>query len=161
VQKLEGELAARWNMPADEACLLAHLSGGRVGTALDLHEHPEKVEHRRTWQEDALNLLEAPYRDRLKYSESINPKPVDREKLRQIFSAWLSMWRDLMLASSGANIPLVNLDLEADLKRAARQVGAPAARACTAALEKSLAGLDANLNTQLLTDTILLDWPKV
>ena len=35
------------------------------------------------------------------------------------------------------------------------------ARACTAELEHGLARLNANVNPRLLTEILLMDWPKI
>lgn len=158
VAQLQSELAARWQIEPEAAQRLAHLSGGRVGAALNLRAEPESLDLRREWVEDALRLAQASRRERFSYAEGVKTK--EREWLRQMLLVWLSLWRDVLMRAAGADTPLVNLDWQADIEQLARRVSLPAARAVTAALEQNLARLDANLNRQLLLEVTLLDWPR-
>ncbi len=91
-------------------------------------------------------------------------KRTDREALREnlhdAYRTWLSFWRDVMLRSAGAQAALVNIDVEERVQAAAVQTGLETARRQAAALEKGLARLN-SANLQLLTETLLLDWPRV
>lgn len=158
VAQLQSELSARWQIEPKTAQRLAHLSGGRVGAALNLRAEPESLDLRREWVEDALRLAQASRRERFSYAEGVKTK--EREWLRQMLLVWLSLWRDVLMRAAGADTPLVNLDWQADIEQLAGRVGLPAARAVTAALEQNLARLDANLNRQLLLEVTLLDWPR-
>ncbi len=157
LERLTGELVKR-NLPSEDARLLAHLSGGRFGYALHLQEDPSLLEQRRIFLDDLLNLLTSNRRERFAYVETMGR---DRETLRQAYQVWLSFWRDLMLRAASADLPLVNLNLEAEITRLASQVSLSTARACVAALEQGISRLDANLNARLLTEVLLLDWPRL
>ncbi len=164
VGELAHALTERWSLPEDEAVLLAHLSGGRVGYALSLHESPELLEQRQGWLEDLHMLLVASRRERFAYAESVTKRrdrAVTRENLRSMFGAWLSYWRDLLLTCSGSSAPLINRDWAESLRDLSRQIGPSTARACAANLEQAITRLDANLNFQLLTEVVLLDWPRI
>ena len=145
-------------LPAEQARLLAHLSGGRLGYALRLKDQAEKMEQRNSVLSDLLNLLSANRRERFSYAESAAK---DREALRETYGIWLSFWRDLMLRAASPRLALVNTDLEHEIDELARHISLPAARACVSNLEKSITRLDANLNARLLTEVLLLDWPYI
>jgi DNA polymerase III subunit delta' len=161
--RLQSELEKQDLIPTD-ARLLAHLSGGRFGYALRLKDDDVKMEQRRAFIEELVHLLGASRRERFAYAESLAK---DKEALREAYRVWLSFWRDLMLrracppGSELAELPLVNLDMEAEINHLASQIELTAARKHVAALEQGITRLDANLNARLLTEVLLLDWPYV
>jgi len=157
LDRLGNELEQHELSPQD-ARLLAHLAGGRLGYALRMKEDQELQQQRQAYLNDLLTLLSANRRERFSYAESAAK---DRELLRQELAVWLSFWRDLMLRAASPRLPLVNLDLETEIDELARQIDVPSARARVADLEKSIVRLDANLNARLLTEVLLLDWPQL
>lgn len=167
LDRLQSHLEAQ-GMDRTDARLLAHLSGGRLGYALRLRDDPGRMDQRRSVLEDLLQLLSEPRRVRFTYADQAAR---DKEALRETFGTWLSFWRDLMLRSASAtgvagappnlDLPLVNVDLQAEIDQLAARVDLATARACTTELEQGIARLDANLNPRLLTEVILLGWPKL
>lgn len=155
LERLQSELEQRDFTPQD-ARLLAHLSGGRLGYALRLKDDPGHMDQRQAATEDLLNLLASNRRDRFSFAESASK---DRETLRETYRVWLSIWRDLMLRCASANMPLVNLDMESEITLLAGQIDLATARARISDLEQAIARLDGNLNARLLTEVLLLDWP--
>jgi len=157
VEQLQLELGKRQVEP-NLARLLAHLSGGRLGYALNLLSSPAALEHRRTLLDDMVRLLGATRRERFAYAELISK---DREALRKAYLTWLSFWRDLVLRIVAAETPLVNLDMQDTLDLLARRISLPVACARIADLERAVRRLEANLNPRLLTEVLLLDWPRI
>lgn len=157
VAHLRQELETR-GMVSEDAQLLAHLAGGRLGYALRLKDDPERLEQRRGFLEDLLHLLAASRRERFYYIEK---NYQDREALREAYGIWLSLWRDLMMRAASPDLPLINLDMQAQIDDLAPKIGFQEARARVADLEQGIARLDANLNARLLTEVLLLDWPRV
>jgi DNA polymerase-3 subunit delta' len=157
LQRLQQELEGREMQPAD-ARLLAHLSSGRLGYALRLKDDLGRMDQRRAFIEDLLNMLTANLRERFAYAETITR---DREALREAYQVWLSFWRDLMLRCASPNLPLVNLDMEVEINDLAWQINMQIARAQVSALEQGIARLDGNLNARLLTEVLLMDWPRL
>ena len=159
IERLAEALRDRWQIPPEEARMLAHLSGGRTGKAVYFHRNPEALETRREWVEDFLRLLGNSRRERFAYAEPFKKK--EREEIREFYQVWLSFWRDIMLVASGADVPLVNLEWQKDIRFLAGVVGVHSARICTANLEQGMSKLEQNLNRQLLTEVLLMDWPRV
>jgi DNA polymerase-3 subunit delta' len=173
-------LQSHWQVEAEQARLLSHLSGGCVGTALrlgGLYAEPDQPDgnvmmiNRQTWLQDLQGLLGASRRERFAYVQSLvdsKKKSKDkedtnrqREELRQRLQTWLSFWRDVMLAASQAETPLINLDCEKEIYSLAEKVGMERARECVVCLEKTLNRLAFNLNNQLLLEVLMLDLPFV
>jgi DNA polymerase III subunit delta' len=162
---LEASLQADFSLPAGEAHHLAHLSGGRPGYALRLHEDPKLLKQRQQWIEEMLQLLSSNRRQRFTYAAQFSPKAkkkqIEKTEQRRLFQTWLGLWRDVMLTASGADLPLVNLDQAAQIQRLADELGWETASQHTAVLENTLGLLDRNANRQLLTEVLLLDWPRM
>jgi DNA polymerase-3 subunit delta' len=153
VEQLQRVLVAQHGMKDDDARLLAHLSGGRVGAALYLRQDKFADKKRREWLDELLRLIPATRRARFSFVEKAAK---DKEALRLMLQVWLTFWRDLLLCASGSNTPLTNVDYAAQIQTLAGKVGLAAARARTAELERGIEQLDANLNPRLLVEVLLL-----
>jgi DNA polymerase-3 subunit delta' len=151
-------LQENWGLPPDEAELLAHVSNGRPGFALQLHQNPERMAQRQAWLNDHRRLLSANRVERFSYAE---PLAKDKETLRSLLLVWLSYWRDVLLKASGAAAPISNLDRREEVEQLARQLGRPVAHRCTAAIERSLERLERNVNPRLLAEALMLELPML
>ena len=151
-------LQERWDIPPDEASLLARLSTGSPGCALRLHQNPAEMEDRRVYLQDALLMLSLNRRERFAYVENTLQ---DREKLRLVLGYWLSLWRDVCLAVSGTPEYMINVDFEEEIGRISDLVDLETVRKRTSDLLQGLWRLDANVNPRLLAEVILLDWPMI
>jgi DNA polymerase-3 subunit delta' len=151
-------LQVKWGLPEQEAKLLAHISSGRPGFALRLHQEPDHLAQRQTWLTDQIRLLSAGRVERFAY---IDPLFKDKEALRNILLVWLSYWRDVLLKACGASAPITNLDHQDEIEDLAARVGWQAALRSAAAIERSLQRLERNVNPRLVAEVLMLDLPKV
>ncbi len=158
LQAVEDGLRSRWGLDPERARLLAHLSGGRPGYALRLHQQPELLEQRRQWLDDHIRLLSANRLERFDYAEKISK---DKDVARQALEAWLSFWRDILLRTASATTPLSNLDRTAEIESLAAKADLACARRAIAAIEKTLERLGRNVNARLATEVLLLDLPRI
>jgi DNA polymerase-3 subunit delta' len=151
-------LQSKWGLPAQEAELLAHISSGRPGFALRLHQEPDRMAQRRAWLNDHIRLLSAGRVERFAY---IDPLYKDKDALRNVLLVWLSYWRDVLLKASGASVPVTNLDHQEEIESLAERVGRQAAHRSAAAIERSLERLERNVNPRLVAEVLMLDLPKI
>ncbi|MBN1147715.1 MAG: DNA polymerase III subunit delta' [Anaerolineales bacterium] len=149
-------LQAGWGLAPETARLLAHLSGGRPGYALRLHQEPERLERRQACLNDLWRLLAASRVERFAYAETLAK---DKDALRDALSVWLSLWRDVLLAASGASTPLTNLDRAQEIERLATRLGLQAAHRTVNVVERTLDLLECNVNARLATEALMLDLP--
>jgi DNA polymerase-3 subunit delta' len=149
-------LQERWGLPQDQALLLAHLSGGRPGVALRLHQSPEMLDARRLRLEDHLRLLASSRAKRFEYAEKLAK---DKEGLLDTLQSWSSLWRDVLMSAAGSAAPLVNLDREEDIARLAGRFGLRKANEVILAIQRTSELLDHNVNPRLATETLMLDLP--
>ncbi|MBU4224674.1 MAG: hypothetical protein KKC71_02495 [Chloroflexi bacterium] len=148
-----------------QACLLAHLSGGRPGYALRLQSDPAALDSRQARLEDLQKLLAAnpltgtfSRRARFSYAESLGK---DKDAFRNVLLVWLTYWRDVMLRAAQADTPLVNIDRTDEIEALAARLSLPEARRVVTDLERALDRLEKNVNARLLAEVLLLDWPGV
>lgn len=160
--KLEHLLTEKWHLEGAEARQLAHLSQGCIGTALNLYSDPAMVEKRSEYISAAFDLLAAPLWERFKYAEQVSKFSSRQEsEIRTIFQAWLSFWSDLLAVKLGAKKTLINVDREDKLRLAAEKIELSVIKDCLKNQQQSFQKLDQNVNGRLLTEVILLDWPKL
>ncbi len=162
IASTEAYLQSEYQLVPEQARLLAHLSGGRIGAAIHLAQDTQALTHRREALEILLALLPAPRHERFSLAEDLS-KPYDkaREKAGEILPIWLSFWRDVFVKASGADLPLVNIDFEAQISQVAARLDARTARELVLAHEKALKQLDAYANVRLLLEDLMLRWPHI
>lgn len=154
--ELSAGLQARLGLDAAQADVLAGVSQGLPGLALRLHETPELVEQRAAWLQAGQELLAAPAVERMAYAEKASK---DRQALRSQLLVWLSFWRDVLLAASGAAGGQVNVDRAGAVQAVADRVPADEAFAALRSIERTLEQLETNVNARLAMEVLLLDLP--
>jgi DNA polymerase-3 subunit delta' len=156
VDLVSAGLQERWGVPAEQAVLLAHISGGRPGYALRLYQQPELLEQRQAWLEALQQMLGASRVQKFAFADSIYK---DKDSARLLLLTWLTFWRDVLLRASGAAAPLTNPDWSSAIEAAAGRYGLQAAHGAAAAVERTLGCLEGNVNTRLALEVLLLDLP--
>jgi DNA polymerase-3 subunit delta' len=157
VTAIESYLLGR-GVDEERARLLAHISGGRPGYARRLVDDITLLEAREERLNDLQSLLPAPRVEKFSYAEKLSK---DKEVMRQTILIWLSYWRDVMLRVAGAGTPLINVDRNMEIEFLAGRLNLSAARHIVSDLESALEKMDKNVNSRLLAEVLLLDWPKV
>jgi DNA polymerase-3 subunit delta' len=156
LETVRAGLQERWGLLAEQAALLAHLSRGRVGYALSLHEKPASQGQRKNWLDDHWRLLAGGRIERFAYSER---HWKDKEHLRSLILTWLSLWHDVLLCASGSSAPLSNIDRDEEVEKLAQCFGLQGASHMVSALQRTLDLIDRNVNARLAMDVLLLDMP--
>ena len=142
----------------EAARLIAHISGGRPGYALRLMQDPSALEFRDEKLADLQILLPASRVDKFSYAEKLAK---DKDAMRRALMVWISFWRDVLLRVGGASTPITNADRAQEIELLAGRVSLSEVRRVVSDLGKTLRRMDANVNTRLLAEVLLLDWPKV
>jgi DNA polymerase-3 subunit delta' len=157
VEEVRQALQAQRGLGPEQAGLLAHIAGGRVGYALRLSEAPDQLEQRTAWLDDHRRLLAASRVERFAYAEGLAK---DKDALRRTLNTWLSLWRDVLLRSAGASAALTNPDREADIQALAERIDLAEAHRVVSAMERTQDLLDRNVNARLATEVLLMDLPR-
>lgn len=156
VDRVAAGLQERWGVAAEQADLLAHISGGRPGYAVQLYQNQEQVLQRQVWLDEHIQLISANRVKRFEYAETLAK---DKNLLRAGLQAWIGLWRDVMLRAAGTELPVTNPDRADEINQLAAQFGLETARRTISAIEKTLELVDRNVNTRLAAEVLMLDLP--
>jgi len=151
-------LQTLWGLPADQAVLLAHISGGRPGYAFHLTQYPETLEQRKHHLDDMLSLLSATRAKRFSRAEELSNEKV---VLQSALQTWLTFWRDIMLRAAGSSSPITNIDLKDEIVTLSQKVDFVTAQDIVSKLGKSIEQVEKYINTRLVTEVLMLDLPHV
>ncbi len=158
-QAIREALVNRHNIEPDRAALLAQLSGGRMGWALDVLRDDSVLEQRTEW----LDLLErALGESRAVRFDQARALSEDRANLPTLLALWQSYWRDaLLLAHHTAAAAITNRDRRHALEQIARSVKTEETYQALLAVRRTLRYLQANVNARLALDALMLDLPHL
>lgn len=162
VSEAEQVLIQHKGLSAVDARLLAHVSSGRLGTALHLYNDPNALTFRTRRFDDLADLLAGSRRERFAYVDGLfKHNRSGRDEISDVISLWLGFWRDVLISTSSADMPLVNIDREKLIQKTAEKVDFESAHHVVVSLEQGLRDLDIYVNTRLLAENLLLEWPRV
>ncbi len=145
---------------ADEksAALLAALSGGRVGWAINAYHDPTALDARN----GALDLLESLLtQNRSVRFSAADDLSKDRDALRTLLELWLSYWRDLMLISENATTPLTHIDRTITMRQLADVLTPETTLSGLRATTNLLDTLETNAGVRLALEVMFLDYPTL
>jgi DNA polymerase-3 subunit delta' len=158
VRMVKRALMERWDTTQQQAELLAHLSRGRLGWAVRNLEDDKALARRDARLDDLNRLLQASIIERFDYAERLGCDPI---AIQETLDLWISWWRDVLLAASGTDAPLTNVDREDDLRDQAHRFDVETIAAMIKALRSSLQKLQRNANRRLTLDVLMLDLPHI
>ena len=157
VPMVQQALVERWGAEPEQARLLAHLSGGRLGWAVRALQDKSALERRVQRLDDLARLLTAPTTERFRYAERIAR---DSDAVQETLDLWVSWWRDVLLLAAGADAPLTNVDRQSALRDYARRFGLERSAAMVEALRSASDRLKRNANARLTLEVLMLDCPR-
>lgn len=158
---IEQTLGTRWQVPQEKASLLAHLSDGRLGWAVNAAQDDALLEARATQLAALHDALDGNRVVRFAIADKLSRKP---EQLPSLLQTWLSWWRDLTQLvqydnPAAANVPLTNLDENGRLRDLATRWTPQQALTALKHTNLSLQHLERNANTRLVLENLLLQYP--
>src|SRR5262249_22634783 len=145
---------------ASEADLIARLSGGRPGWAIEATRNPAVVEERNRALDD-LKLASSPrFRDRFAIAERLaSGYSRDQRLLLRTLSLWQLWWWDVHLLQRGLPELVTNEDLRDALAAAARTIAPSQVRAHVRRLADASQWLVQNVNPRLALEALLVTGP--
>jgi DNA polymerase III subunit delta' len=152
-------LSEGWGVEMAQAEVLAHISAGRPGYALQLLRQPELAELRQHRLQILQRMLSASRVERFNFTEGW-AKEKEREEVRSSLSLWSAYWRDVILCASGARLPLVNLDWAEQIQQDAGHFGLQVVIQALTSTQRTLRLLnETNVNLRLAAEVLMLDLP--
>lgn len=140
-------------LPEEKARFLAHIAAGRPGIALRLFKDPDALAARQAWLDDLLMLMKSSRVNRFNYAESLAK---DRYRIQEQLKVWSSFWRDVLLVSTKADVPLINIDRLDPITQLGNSVDSKRARDMVKAVEHTDLLISQNINPRLALENLLL-----
>ena len=151
---VERALQERWSVEPEQARLLSHLCGGRLGWAVRAAADPALMDKHHQAVDDLLRVLQGSRVERLMYAEALARQ--SRSVIAEQFEMWTSWWRDVLLLRAGSSAALTHIGRRAELERLAARGSIQEAQAALAAIYEALAQLEQNANPRLVVEALLL-----
>jgi len=156
-EQIVNVLVERFGGPEDRARLVARLSAGRVGWALEAMKDDSLLEQRRQRIEELWELVQQGQAARILAAERLSKLA----NVNDIVRLWQAWWRDLVLACSGCEELITNQDFLETLRRLAGVYDLAEAEAAVRGTGEALRRFDQNVNTRLALEALLLSWRRV
>lgn len=160
VQRVEEALRERWQADPRQAQLLARLSRGRLGWAVDALQDEEIMRVRGVALMDGRTLPEGSIQERFSYAGEVAARfSRDRSTVLAVLDLWRDWWRDVLLTSAGCPEAVTNLDLSDILRSEASRYGPGEVADFLRALAVTKRHLQTNVNSRLALEVLMLELP--
>lgn len=148
---IAGYLSEKQTMERDNAQLIAAMSRGSLGAALEL-DREELVQQRQNWIDTMCSLTPGDYRTAMDAAEALSGSR--EESLR--FLAWLETWyRDLLIYHvTQDSRELVNLDAEAKIQQQSAAGNTEAILSALTEAAGATARIQRNLNRRMVLEEL-------
>ena len=152
-------LKRNWQARAEEAELLARLSGGRLGWAVDQLRHPERRAERTQQLEALWRLVEAGRHERLNYAGELTAQR-DSQGMFSLIEVWTSWWRDVLLVQASCEDACSNVDEQERIAEHARSFERGLVHDYLLTLRRIEGYLRHTVNVRLALDVLMLKLPS-
>jgi DNA polymerase-3 subunit delta' len=149
-------LERRRGLERERAHLIASLSAGRMGWAMEAAQNEAFLKERKERLDELLSLPSARRLERLSFAQRWGNQP---EGAKEILTLWLGWWRDLLLAKEGCWDKIENIDRQNTLVEEAEKYKLEEIREFISSIRKALQQLESNVNLRLALEVLMLDLP--
>lgn len=153
----------------EQASLLARLSGGRPGIAIDLHRHADHLQERSGRAEEFLDLLALGPIERFSFVEkwhqqlrkSSNSLDDQRTSCIEVLELWLGICRDILFESYGVERPLINPNQVDEIHTISFSQQSELFLGSLRAITETIHFISSNANIRLALEELVLSLPHV
>jgi len=161
VEKVESALKSRNNIAPQKGQLLARLSYGCLGWAINASEDPALLQARSDRLGKLAEVLRADYFARLESAGQLEFQfKKGRESFLEMLDSWIGWWRDMLLIKTGCPDAVVNIDYLARLTEMSQSFTLLQIKSTIDTLKSTLQALRLNANPRLALEVLMLDLPK-
>ena len=151
-------LVERFGADSERATLLARLSGGRLGWAIQALGDESRLEQRTS----ALDLLEECLKmNRKGRFDLADELARDKQALAPLLELWQTYWRDVTLLCEGSRLYPTNYDRSTQLERLAAELTPSEALSALRLTGETLKNLSLNINLRLALEVMFLSYPGI
>jgi DNA polymerase-3 subunit delta' len=161
VSLVEETLIDRWEVAPVQAKLLARLSAGCLGWAINALRDNQILNQRSEQLSSLLNLAAGNQTERLSYA-SLLASQYSKKKgtVKELLHLWVDWWRDLLLICANCRDCVKNIDLEDSLHHEAKLYDLPNIKVFIDNLQQTIDALDHNANPRLALEVLMLNIPQ-
>lgn len=158
INQVERALRERCQVEAERAQLLARLSGGRIGWAIEASQTEELLAQRNARLQELLEVLVKGRSARIELAGQLTRGDSD---VMATLDLWLSWWRDLLLAKAQCLDSIVNLDFRERLIQEAARLELSAIQQYVMRIQAARQQIDQNVSARLALEVMLLSTPSL
>lgn len=155
-QVIEKELLATPGLAPEQAKVLARMSGGRIGWAIDAARDQSGLEYRGQTLRQLVGLATMGRLDRLDYAQQLARH---RGQIKDVLDLWLGWWRDLLLIKGGCPESVGNVDLAPLLEQEAVRYKLSDLMLFIDTIRHIQRQLERNVDARLALEVLMLDLP--
>jgi DNA polymerase-3 subunit delta' len=162
-QEVRQALVERWSAGEEQADLLAALSLGRLGWAIQALQDDRLLQQRAQDLAALAQLSGASLLDRFAFATTQERRWRRKEHgaVLGLLERWQGWWRDLFLMGTGCEDLVTNVDQKRELQAAAERIGSAQALLFLTALRSAQQRLLEQVNPRLVFEDLLLHLPTV
>ncbi len=159
--EVENALITRWDVEPLKAKLLARLSSGCLGWAVNVVKNESLLQQRNEWLDDWLGIMEADNDRRFAFAaKMVERYRQNRETVKKKLDLLLEWWRDVLLVKIGNSDTVTNIDREETLKKTADSHELSQIRDFISRIQSAGDQLLHNVNEQLVMEVLVLNIPE-
>jgi DNA polymerase-3 subunit delta' len=155
--QVQQALEEHWGLEPRRAHVLAKLSGGRIGWAIEASEDDTLLRTREKYLVALEQAIRQERTDRVGLAQRLSQNP---QGLPEVLDLWQGWWRDLLLAKSGNLQALVNIDRQQTVSNEAQHYTLNEIQSCLRSIEQAAQQIEQNVNATLAMEVLLLSMPR-
>jgi DNA polymerase-3 subunit delta' len=148
----------------DQAELIARVSAGRPGVALQFIAEPEMIENRIAKIDEMVQVLAMNRSARMRFVDELvrgRDLSTQRVEISDLLTLWQGVWRDILLISSDSGIPLSNPDYQESLEETAHQLSLQQTMDVLRSIQHTLEAISLYANNRLAMENLVLGLPQI
>jgi DNA polymerase-3 subunit delta' len=157
IVQVQQALEEHWGIEPRRARILAKLSGGRIGWAIQAGQDDTLLRAREKYLVALEQAIRQERTDRVGLAQQLSQNP---QGLPEVLDLWQGWWRDLLLAKSGNLQALVNIDREQTISSEAQHYTLNEVHSCLRSIERVAQQIEQNVNATLAMEVLLLSMPR-
>jgi DNA polymerase-3 subunit delta' len=155
--QVQQALEQHWGLDPRRAHVLARLSGGRIGWAIEASRDDALLRSREKYLVALEQTIRQERTDRVGLAQQLSQNP---QGLPEVLDLWQGWWRDLLLAKSGNLQALVNVDRQQTISSEAQDYTLSEIESCLRSIERAAQQIEQNVNATLAMEVLLLSMPR-
>jgi DNA polymerase III subunit delta' len=161
VSEVEEYLISRRHLDLEKAKLLARLSHGCLGWAIQAGEDTHWLEERREQFEKMRMMVKGSLIERFEVAAQMALQfGRKRESVYETMDAWTGWWRDLLLVQTGCRDNIINIDFGPALVEMAGAYSLAQIKTAIQNTTEAVEQLKLNANSRLVMEVLMLNLPR-